>query len=928
MAEEKEASFPISSFGGINRNVDREEIQGNQFYQLQNLWERKLGTLETRNGSAWVNHSFDSGGGAGITGLDNIHKIYKPVGENPRLVVGTSLQPVAGYFAAASIPNLALSFVNDAAGWWNKDHTFSATTYSFSHEYIIIRLVGPGTEEVYRYPVSGISGLSAGTNQKLRVAITGAIPGLSGKVTGIEVLAVIHCGTTNTPSLPTSVGSAYNYRTMWVGYINTNGVTSLTTDFLYAPYGNHASMTHPITIGSTTGVNMGFTVQSINGNGGSLTAGKTYYIMVLPQFGRFGTDPRASYLASKVNIDGGQVVPITVPTGLLSTGTIYVTMGSFLAVTYMVAIGETPQTLQPIGIFNDSVSTVPQVTINTVPEGNPAVIVANKTNSTSSATQADMAFNFSNYSRYDCLMKIKDDNSYVPVFTANMYSLEGGEWDTWYDQFGSGSSTTDTGSGRQYVQELVTGAYTSLEKMGVGNRYNFVPWQATALFVNNSSQVGNYFMTDGTVAVPVIMDFQSQTLANRRTLPNSHYIGLFQGSILLGGGVPGIDPTNGGKLDSSRSFYVSRAGNYSDFTIAGAATPILNFLSVDAGEDLNGFGSFTNTQNQLGPLSQGLITNKNGIWVIDELPSFGTSGEITNINSINLRILSKKVGCAGQNVICYSPVGTIIASNIGVWVVRDGGEPTPIGQCLMDILREAKLDLASACFHDNHYKLSFYHRDYDTSGGPIPVPPPNNCEFWLNINKMMETKGKEDWVGPMIGPGIQYSFVEDRDKDGLTYSVARNRYCTGGYAPNGPIYSVDFGVFKADIEPALTDTVVNDFGVPVVSIMETSELVTPQDQNWNKLIKRWYWKVRTNLKAAAPLSFIDKTYVEAVLQETQTITTSTPITDSFKNIPFTAVRVFPLSRLRGRTFRKVFQTSSRVALNGFQFNYEVERRRI
>jgi hypothetical protein len=234
-------------------------------------------------------------------------------------------------------------------------------------------------------------------------------------------------------------------------------------------------------------------------------------------------------------------------------------------------------------------------------------------------------------------------------------------------------------------------------------------------------------------------------------------------------------------------------------------------------------------------------------------------------------------------------------------------------------LLESNLDDLVACYHEKHYKISFNNTDADILFGGQ-----NNVEVWLNINKMIERKGTAEWVGPHEGRSIVNTFIEDQAGDGLT---SGERWCVGFSLQNLPGGKA---IFLADVEPSDADEVVEDFipTQPVESMVESKDFeISNQDNNWNKLIKRWYWKIKTNNDAPG-LDFTDSTYMDGILADTQVITAVAPIVAGWKAQPYRLINIFPLTRIRGRTIKKTLSTLERISISGLQINYEVERRRI
>lgn len=914
MATEKEAGFPIEGFGGINRNVDREDLLPDQLYSAQNLWEKTLGLLETRGASEALTGSLPSN----IIGLGRNFRIYKNQDEKVRFC---AIQCDPDIQELNALPaGVALSFVTDASAYWNADTAFGAgygaTTFNFTHRYILLRFVGYGVDYWYEVAVTDVTDYAAATKQKLRVVVSQA---QNSNITGIEVYAVVKCGNTETVATVTA-SSGYNQMTMWCGLIDLVSSSTGTFDFMYSPYSYDNTIAANTTIAGATRtfVAEGRAEGSFGVTGSTLEAGKTYYVAVLPQYAVFSANPdsRCCYrnpTASVWDSSDSHVIAVTIPGQPGDTGYINISGFNLNTVAYIVAIGESPQLLQPVKLFNNG-RVDSSENITSIPVGNPAVVDIGYT----ADGVANLIFRASDYSHHDMLMGIEDDGSVFPIFVTRLH--EDAQLDTTYiDWIGN---FVDIQTFRYYL----TNAIAQVHRLGDGHDYQFESWQDLCFFVStwnpnllpsatsytalDSRTETNYYMTDGRVGAAVIEDYQ----ATPRRLPCCHYIKKFDSSIVLGGGVRAINPATLNTVDDpSKTLYFSRALNPYDFTIAGAASTTHQTVSQDEdGEDINGLGIFTNTTVDTGPQSHLITSKKNALWSLNQLPVVD-SGAL-DLTGVKNTILSKKAGSVGHNTFVNTPIGLIVAANDNVYLVRESGEPAPIGQNLYGLLRDADFSKASACYHDKHYKLSFYHPDYSGTAGY------NNVEVWLNINKMIELKGKEDWVGPMIGRAIFSSFVEDRAGDGLTYSSARDRLC---------VDQENLRVFKADVEPDEGDTEVLDFATAVTAEFATKDFtVAEQDNNWNKLLKRTYWKLKTNMTSGAPLSYTEKTYVDGALVETKSAQAYGTSSVDFSDQPLKLNGVFPASRQRGRTLRKVFTTAKRIGIAGFQINYTVERRRI
>ena len=946
MGSEREASLPIEDFGGVNLNADSEDIAPNQLLSAQNLWEKTLGVLETRGHSQTVLAKPSS---VVNYKIGQIYKLYKTGTEVARFA---PMQCTPSCEVLSVLPTgVTLSFHTNANGFWNTDHAYGGTTLSHLHRRIIVRFVGYGVDKFYEIAPTAITGYAA-TTQILRVSVANTFDNTS--ITGIEIYVTVASGSTETIAAITDV-SSYQEQTMWVGHVNvaSDSLLPWTQNFPGCPFGYDVSVAANTTIATDE---RGFSVNGyesgVNNISGTFVGGKTYYVAVLPQYAVFsaGTLSRMCYRNPTVDVFGGEVVPVTIPGA--TTG--YISINSIAPFTqcYLVAIGDTPQTLQPHRVYNDSGSlhydsSLPnqysasgESFIESPPLNCPGVVDMHYT----AEGLATLQFRFSDFSRKDMLVGINDDGTTYPIFCGRLHATvnSSGVWRDVVSEFavaptsvGLSVEATDF----RWVWYSVN-HMAQMQQMGIGSTYNFISHNYYSLFVNDydpqalqvfavgtsnyypmEGRTGtNYWICDGKVAALVIEDYQASTI----TLPNMKMIAKFDSSIILGGGTPGVDPLTGLRNDSSKTLYFSRALNPFDFTIAGASSVTHQTISQDDdGEDITGFGIFTTTTSDSGPQSHLVTAKKNLLWILSSIPDV-TSGVLDKATN---RVLSKKVG-GYHKTFANTPIGLIVAGNDNVYLLRDDGEPNPVGQGISKILKGANMTKAVAVYHDKHYKLSFSHADY--SGY---VSGHNNVEMWLNINKIIETKGGEDWVGPMIGRGVDSCFVEDHSGDGSTYNTASTRWCVdtyGGTAGTGRI-------FKADVAPAESDATVYDYGsflgetyTPVTCILSSKDLdISKGDNNWNKILKRFYVKVRSNWTSAAANSATHTIYANGVSNSAVDFTSSIGNNaGNFSEKVLDLVGLFSATRLRGRTFRLVFTFTKRIAIGGFQINYQVERRRI
>lgn len=896
MSTEREAAFPVEDFMGVNRQVDREDLTHRQYWSLQNLWEKKLGLLETRPGTESHSDNLPSN----IVGLDNIHRIYKGDGENQRV---TAIQCQEDVQYLDTLPaNMSMEFINNGGNWFQ---IIDADTWIDS-ESIVLRFIGYGVDYYYRVLANTLSFYGITQNSRLEIDISSAFT--DENITGIEVYGVTRNGTIYGKVADPN----YNEMTMWLGFI----------DLLESPTGTFRFDGGPISFrngGAATTKQVGqrtFNITTSNQVGGTLEAGKTYYTMVLPHYFDSGVagvaNRRSCYRQPSVTIGG--VTAITIPQGHNS---ITIDSISPATVSGIIAIGEDPQMLIPYVHTADTVA-VGSYNINYLPKHSACVIDIKHT----TASLSHYQFRHSDHSVRDMLININDDKSYEPVFCGRMhrdYQDEAAVEDYFVDKNLSPATPPGNTAFKYYEN------HDSLQYMGDGAKYDFTSWNNYSLFVNdydpktrenpgtlsvNTNFIHksgtSYYITDGNIAAVVVHDYQGATEVR---LPSGRFIKKFQESIIITGGDRVIDYLDGSVSDSSRTVFFSRAVNPFDFTVPGAGSPTHQFVTTEqGGEPHSGISLYTNTSGTSGPISQLYISKRSSSWLLTNLPE-ASGGAIPQTSMSNL---SDKVGGFHKTMV-NTPIGLISASSENVYLIRLTGEPAPVGDAISSIIQGADMSRASAVYHDEQYKISFHHPDYDGNSEY------NNIEFWLDIKKMRAMKGIPSWKGPMIGRQIDYSEVEDLSGDGSTYNVARDRY---------GVDRQNLRVIKCDVTPHEEDTVVYDFNLEVESVLEMKDYeITKQDNNWNKLVKRTYWKVKTNRDSTNKLKALEYTYLDGDLAETQALefykTRGDFSTQSLKTFPF-----FPLSRIRGRTLRKKLSTKGRIGIGGFSLFYQIERRRI
>ena len=911
MATEQEASFPIEDFGGVNQNLDREKINAIELWRAQNLWEPTVGVMESRRGSQnFVNPAHLP---SNITRLDNPMRLYRDGGDHVRMIPAKTT-PLVHHETSGTLPaGVSVSLVDDANGFWRKTHIYSLSetgTFSGRPEKIILRFVGYGLDAYYEVDFDTIPGFAASptTAQKLRVEITSSLDGLlspGSVVTGFEILSVVKSGSSTTPPITatfsggtrTSDGT-YHTHTMWTAFQELVTAKTGAWDFLYCPVGFMASTTH---IGQ---IKRSFTY-SLHSTGGSLKGGKTYYVLVMPQnfwptSGEVGyLNRRCRYQSPDVDVFGADLIPVRIPPGG-STWRIQLDTISPSTICHVVAIGEHWQSLVPYKIYNDSTSG--PISIDYYPRYSPSAV---EMLTATDFTQTLYRLTYSPISVNDMNIGVEDNGSIYPIFNSRVHEISLGSrqganyFDDNFYRF-AGENSFDDG----FIQRLIADP-TLMPRHGVKNT-DFTQWENALFSVSDDAPLlvdgtppwlplqtnSNLMMTDGNIKVQAFVVGVQPGI--------SACITAFDSSIVLGGAGPLEQRGAQEGIFNEYNIVFSQALDPFDYRIP--STSVLQTVALDFDhERIVGFGLYTNTAMDLGPQSQFLIYKKNSLWYLDRLP--GVTG--TSLDPAQLGQLSGKVGSQSKYAITNTPLGAILAAPDNVYMIRGEGEPAPIGQEISPILRRSDTSRLFSCYHDRQLKLSFFD---PTEAGPSDR---NNVEYWLDINKMIEMQGLSTWYGPMLGRNVDYCFVEDKDGDGVISNVARDRVS---------VSALGILIFKSDVIGVGTD-----FGNPIEVVLETKDFpVSPQDNNWMKHLKRFYWKIR----CVGPFNATDQTWIDGVLKQSQVVSFVGDGVSSFDNQPLKLFRYFPDGRQFGRTIRKKLTTTGRIGIGGYQINYQLIKRRL
>jgi hypothetical protein len=1010
MATNKEMSLPIERFAGVNRNPESEDLSPENLWEAKNLWEKKLGLLETRKGSVELLSELPSN----VLKIMDSKKIYRQDGTSRR-IAAIQCEPDTGAIALPDGVTMTLSFENDATGYWNKPRTFGGNDFQ-SASHIFIRFVGFGVDRwSAAIDVTTLTGYDVAEDQKLVYELSGS-PGEN--ITGIEFYALMRVGTESNPTQTT--------QTIWFGYDDLIGKTyPYTKEFLYAPLAQSSAggVDDDTEVGELSR-EITFSVGNNTTGDGLLEAGKEYYVAVLPLYLVIGatlaSDRRCAYRALDVDLYNNAIIKkVKIPEineagEKTNNGYIDITDLSINTITGLVCIGEDPEMLFPVGVYNDSdnndfeildMPKAPVSTIDFVPTG---------------FSQYTMQFKLGTYSSRDMFIKVNDDGSYLPVFYSNTW-IDASKW----------SETNASG----YRNIVAAGYHGVMGPIGDGSKYDFEVINNKCFFVNDyipekgidfasvialsgysmRSRTGsNYSWTNGLCAIPVIQEYQARALLtaisaagavssngqlsssttyyyqvlrspleenvdaetdvasvstgtadnaitltlpstagytysiylgsandlrlytserqpgetvilgsvttglpppvpNENQLPCFKYISNYNESIILSGGESGVNLsyTPGGFADNRQmkdslyDVYYSRPMNPFNFTIPAQASSVHQTIRVGRNnEPVTGLAIYSNTSGDSGPFSQLVIGKHSEIFIMNDLPS--VSGGDSAV-----RTLSSEVGIASHYATVNTPIGTLILDKDNCYLLRAEGEPAPIGQQISDILRGADLSKACAVYHDRHVKISFYHEDYDCD----QASGYHNVEFWLNINKMIEGKGQPDWVGPMVGVFPQSCNVEDHKLDTIV-----RRVCSAGN---------ERMIYFADVDPIDTDDGIYDFDQQVESAIETKDFeISPEDNNWNKLLKRLYWKLKVNRLSNDPVRATEYIYVDGALFSERNLTFYADRDVAFDKQPLKLYPSFPAGRPRGRIFKLRIEFEGRVGIGGFQLNYEIEKRRI
>ncbi len=858
---ESEIPLKIIDVQGVSNQVLAEDLPNQYCSVLQNLYERRLGELMRKGGTQSITTTFPTEGSVGsVSGIDNAIILRKKTGEKIHVQAvhanQSSVDMGTGTFVNLATP----SFVTATGGNWGTVIGAYPNTSLDSNGSIQLQYVGYGVNFMTETAVV------RGANNTLRITVPA---GIDNRILGINVYAAVEVwGTTGT-------GITFS---AWVGYIDLNaaGTRGITYDFSQAPV-NIAG--NPGTTGTLFGSLTPPSYSLAGTTGGTLTPGKTYYVAVLEQFVDNGSTFSTLYRSRQTGIQ-----PITLSATETAISVRPVTAPPGDSPCYLICVGEDPQLMQPIFITNVFATTLDVNYIYNLPLASPNVTGMMPFSSTETdyvwvgcdSAKTDMFFRYSAAAELGTL----------PIYTARTTLINGVRSGTGffgYDLYGFYGITQQTGgiaSGARYrfTQLGESGYIVNDSDVAINTRTGGLGGNAGTLY--NTT----YLITDGKVAAPVVYDFGTTPL------PKVKFISTFQQSIVVAGGPAGSESYN--------TAYFSNAYNTANFSDTGSGTA-LAFVGLEtAGEPVTGLGIYSITTADDGINTQLLIGSKTKLFKLNAIPAAADFG------SAYMEQLSNKIGLANHETLVNTEIGTILCGLDDVYLVRDSGEPSPLGQDISNFInpldKTTGLDTSywSAVYHDGHYKLA-----YSIPGASAPT-----LELWLNIKKTKANKGKPSWYGPHTGRTIHYSIVDEPLAQSETSRriIINTTTDTNNYADD-PAYLTDIG---ANIPTVFEKEFVGDGG-----------------EFANKKVVRHQVRGR----ATARINMLSKWYADGELKETS-VTAMIPLVNRTEILsqPTQVFPFFPAGRVRGRTLklRLETETQERFGISGLLIGVRAERRRI
>lgn len=857
---ETEIPIKVTDIQGVSNQILGEDLPPNYCSLLENLYERRIGELMRKGGTSQIATTFPNDGGSpavsSIEGLDNAFILRKKTGEKVHIqAVHTNPMGPSSFAQRASA-----SFVTTFGGNWGTVIGSPANTKLDCNGTIAIQYIGYGCNFCEELAVI------RGANNTLRITVPAD---LDPRVLGLNIYANV--------DVWNAISGFEN--SIWVGYIDLNlpGSRGTTYDFTQAPITQSAAPgVAGVMFGGPTKPN--FTLSP--SNLGTLTPGKTYYVSVLEQYVSNGN----SNLCSVFRARETTVQSITLPPTANAIAVAPTVGPAGDSACYMIAIGEDPQLLQPIFITNVFTNPSDVNYIRNLPTASP-----NLCGITPRTSDQDYSFQFCDSSTLDMFFRY-DGISTRPVYVSRTTNINKLEYDGATDFIYAKSGIFNF-----YQLTWQTGA------MPDGARYRFTQLGSAGFAVCSGDIVENnrvgglgalasklysttYLITDGRIFGQVIFDFGTTPV------PKSQFITTFQESIAVGGGPPGSEAYG--------NVYFSNAYNPANFSTTGTGTA-LAFVGLEAaGEPVMGMGIFSITTADSGINTQFLVGTRTKLFKLNAIP------DSTSFGSAFMDQLSNKVGLASHETICQTEIGTIITGLDDVYLVRDSGEPSPVGQDIANFINppEKTTGLSTsywnAVYHDGHYKLAY------------SLPGQDDCtrELWLNVRKMKAKKGMPSWVGPHTGRSFHYAIVDEPLNQGdLSRRIIVDIDADRNYYADDPAYLQDMG---SDIPTVFEKEFIGDSGE-----FANKKLVRFQIRGraTGRINFESSWSADGVLLENGITPFVPKQNVSDILSQTSQV------------FPF-----FPVKRVRGRVlkYRLKSLTKERFGISGLLVGMRPERRRI
>lgn len=864
----------IEDFLGINRSVASEDLQDQFYHTSQNIYERKVGELQRRGGAEEITTLPSN-----IIAIDNVWTL------NDRFIGKKKIAKVTcqRFPTDLSFPQISASFVTSPAGQWGLAGPGSPATLANSYigaDEIVIAAAGFGGMQTV-YTLDG-SSVSLGDTKTLQIVLSSDLG--NDNVVELMVFAQIRSWFVDEFGVPNPVSQYV--------HIGSIGTTAGTYNIKSGPLNLVTATATEI----NTGSNATFSVASATG--GSLSEGKTYYVAVLTQKirsnGSGWIGPQWNYwtasAASSVTIDDGDsAISLDISVGGISS---------------MVAIGTHPFNMRVVGIITNSTDISP-VTITSLDaisgydfKTSCAVVAANY-NSDGTLTYGYRLPDIPaiGYTSNADLPVIPYHDAFISVDSSgNVRYLPVNNFQRDYNLALQSVGQQQTNNPAAYYSIRTglsyEGSYEAVQHPHSTADLLFALAGTGTAIASGTAHQGNLVQCDGysvNMAPVKYVSGGAGSLNNGNTPPKCRYIASYKGRLVIAGG---------GDEGYTRAFY--NATIFDPYTWKDASNPNGHYVEAQRHEGISGIGIYTNTSGTSGPVAQLIITKPNSLHLLTDFPS-AAGGTLTE--------LSGRVGCANHRTIVNTDIGTILTSDNNVWLIRESGEPTPLGDAISTILKPEDPSVGlntsywNAVYHDSHYKLA-----YSVNGAAAPTK-----ELWLDIRKMKLMKGQPCWQGPHTGRTIYGSCVEERLND----TEPAKRYCAGTT------------LYQADKED-----VTDDLGTAITCEFETRNFPLGEP-NANKLLTQTTWKVKADETFSA-------TEVTTVLNdngeesETQTLTFDKITSHTGGSYStFLAARVkkydfFSTGRLRGETIRKklTYSGDKRFALSGFTIFFKEERRRV